>query len=61
MQRISEINHVIRVQVKPSLSAFFFGARIPSNTQHLQTPVGKRDQILLQGIDTPNVYVISYC
>jgi len=49
------VNPAIGLQVEPALSALCFRARIPGDRQCLVAAAGKRDQILLQGVDTEGV------
>ena len=55
MQRIVMGHGGVWVQVKPALTALVPGPCIPDDRQHLDSAVGKFDQILLQRIDTKRV------
>ena len=46
---------LLRVEVEPALAALFLRARVPDDVQRLVAASGKRDEVLLQGIDAERV------
>ncbi|KFB72832.1 MAG: hypothetical protein AW09_001951 [Candidatus Accumulibacter phosphatis] len=55
VQGIPVIHFLPWIEVEPALASLTLRPRIPGNRQHLITPAGKRDQVLLQGIDAEGV------
>ena len=55
MQRVAEVDLLVRVQREPALAAAVPGARIPRNRQRLHPSPGKLDQVLLQRVDAERV------
>jgi hypothetical protein len=55
VQRVAVADVLPRVEVEPALTAALLGSRVPGDTQGLQAPVRKLDQILLQRRDAEGV------
>ena len=47
---------LVRIEMKPALSALFLRAAVPGDRQRLHPPVREFDQILLQRIDPEGVF-----
>ena len=56
MQHVVVLDVLIGIEMEPALAAFALGARVPGKRQRLDAPVGKLDEILLQGIKPEGVF-----
>ena len=56
MQDVVVADLFMRIEMEPALPALALRARIPSKRQCLDAPVGKLDEILLQGIEAEGVF-----
>src|SRR5262245_19190652 len=55
MQLVVTANMLARIQVKPALASLLFRPCVPRDRQRLHTTIGKRDEILLKGLDAEGV------
>src|SRR5450631_1020319 len=55
MQHIVVADLLVRIEVKPALTAFVRRPAIPRNRQRLQSAIGKLDEVLLERIDTERI------
>ena len=46
---------LLRIQMIPTLAALLLATRVPDYAQHLLSPVGEIDKILLQGVDAEGI------
>jgi hypothetical protein len=53
--RVARLQLAIGIEMEPALTACFLRPRVPRDTQRLQPPAGKLDQVLLQRMDTERV------
>ena len=56
MQDVVVADLFMRIEMEPALPALVLRARIPGERQRLDAPVGKLDEILLQGIEAEGVF-----
>jgi hypothetical protein len=56
MQDVVGPDLLVRIKMKPALSAFFLRAAVPRDRQGLHPAVREFDQVLLQRIDTEGVF-----
>src|SRR5882724_4002743 len=56
MQDIVVADFLLRIKVKPALTAFVFWSAVPGDGQCLQSTVRKFDEILLQRVNTKRVF-----
>ncbi len=55
VERIAGGDPLVRVEVEPAPAALFRGPGVPGDSERLQAPAGKPDQILLQVLDAEGV------
>ncbi len=60
VQDVVVADFFIGIEVEPALSALVLRPAVPGDPQRLQAPVGKFDQILLQGIDAERVFDLEF-
>ena len=56
MQHVVVADLLMRIEMEPALAAFALRARVPGKRERLDAPVGKLDEILLQGIEPERVF-----
>ena len=61
MQDVVVADLLMRIEMEPALPPLALWARIPGKRQRLNAPVGKLDEILLQGIEAEGVFDLEGC
>ena len=60
VQHVVVLDLLAGIEVKPALAALLLRPAVPRNRQSLHAAVGKRDEILLQGVETEGVFHLEH-